>query len=73
MTVAIDRILSNEILGISNRLQENRQERSINIKKEMNIFNLWRKVIGYHQNYLEHILIIQNNPIARKLFDYHHN
>jgi hypothetical protein len=44
---------------------------SAGIRQELNIFNLGENVNEYHQNYLEHILIISNNRIPWKLSENH--
>jgi hypothetical protein len=46
------------------------KKRNIDIRQELNIFNLGEKVKEYQHNYKEHILRMPTYRIHRTLFDY---
>jgi hypothetical protein len=46
------------------------KNRNIDIRQELNIFNLGEKVKEYQHSYLQHILRMPTYRIPRKLFDY---
>jgi hypothetical protein len=48
---------------------EKKKKKSIDIRQELNTFNIGEKATEYKWNYLEHILRMSTNQIPWKLFD----
>jgi hypothetical protein len=47
------------------------KKRNTEIRQNLKIFNLGRKIREYQQNYFEHILRMPTYRIPRKIFNYH--